>query len=234
MALNLYKNGTIALLASEDVEASRYSEVIIGLLEKLLANNDLGPNDIDAIAVGVGPGSFTGLRVGVSTARTLAQVLDLPLAGVPAVEALLAAAQEQQIQGTIIPALDAHRGQVYACPPMTEGVSSLAPELMDIPAFFDLVRATSNNENHVTVVGTGCELLRRSDDALLAAHCTDKENLRRPAAAHIAACAADVLSHLDNRSLFKVEPLYWRPADALTLKERQERRKLSQKEGADQ
>ncbi len=232
MALNLYKNGTIALLTSEDVEASRYSEVIIGLLQKLLSKNDLGPSDIDAIAVGIGPGSFTGLRVGVSTARTLAQVLDIPLVGVPSVESLLAAAQEQHTRGTIIPALDARRGQVYACPPMTEGVSSLAPELMDISAFFDLVRTTAENEKHVTVVGTGCELLRRSDDPKLAALCADGEILDRPAATHIAACAASTLSRSDSRSLFKVEPLYWRPADALTLKERQERRKLSQKEGA--
>ncbi|MGZ5316196.1 MAG: tRNA (adenosine(37)-N6)-threonylcarbamoyltransferase complex dimerization subunit type 1 TsaB [Solirubrobacterales bacterium] len=71
---------------------------------------------IDRIAVGVGPGSFTGLRIGISTARALAQARSLPLAPVGTLAALAAAIREGagDTAAPALPVLDARRGQVFA------------------------------------------------------------------------------------------------------------------------
>ena len=71
---------------------------------------DVGFSDLDAIAVGLGPGTFTGLRIGVATARSLAKANDLPVRGVSSLAALAAG-----IEGELrLPLIDAKRGEVYA------------------------------------------------------------------------------------------------------------------------
>jgi len=65
---------------------------LLDLVTALLSAAGLGPRSLDGIVVGTGPGSFTGLRIGLATAKTLAYILDIPLLGVPTVEALAHAA----------------------------------------------------------------------------------------------------------------------------------------------
>jgi tRNA threonylcarbamoyladenosine biosynthesis protein TsaB len=67
---------------------------------------------IDRIAVGVGPGGFTGLRIGIATARALAQARDLPLVGVSSLAALAA-----PVEGPVVAVIDARRGEVFAASP---------------------------------------------------------------------------------------------------------------------
>ena len=66
--------------------------------------------DLEAVAVGLGPGTFTGLRIGVATARALAKANDLPLRGVSSLAALAAGMPD----GLRLPLIDAKRGEVYA------------------------------------------------------------------------------------------------------------------------
>ena len=67
--------------------------------------------ELDAIAVAAGPGSFTGLRIGSATAKGLGLALDKPLVGIPTVEAL--AYNLYDVNGLICPIMDARRKQVY-------------------------------------------------------------------------------------------------------------------------
>jgi len=87
--------GTVAILQDETVLAERSIHAPMSLLTWLIpaiqdAMSEAGVtfNDLDAIAVGTGPGSFTGIRLGLSTAKTLAQVGNLPLYGVSTPEAV--------------------------------------------------------------------------------------------------------------------------------------------------
>jgi len=97
---------------AEDVFPSRrtLSQMLLGRLDALLAGQGKTLADIDAFAVGVGPGSFTGLRVGVTTMKMFAQALALPLVGVPSFDGYPAA----EGQGVaVVPLLPSRRGEVY-------------------------------------------------------------------------------------------------------------------------
>ena len=70
----------------------RHGEQLIEQLDDLLGATGRRPSDIGALVVGIGPGSFTGLRIGLATAKTLAYSLDVPLVGIPSTHALALAA----------------------------------------------------------------------------------------------------------------------------------------------
>lgn len=88
------------------------SRRLMGQIDGLLKGNGLTLSDLTALAVGIGPGSFTGVRVGVTTAKTLAQVTGKPLVGVGTLEAY--AIGWEDASATIVPILPSRRGEVYA------------------------------------------------------------------------------------------------------------------------
>ncbi|MGH2979822.1 MAG: tRNA (adenosine(37)-N6)-threonylcarbamoyltransferase complex dimerization subunit type 1 TsaB [Solirubrobacterales bacterium] len=94
-----------------------HSAELLPTLARLLERGQTGWEDVTAIAVGVGPGTFTGLRIGVATARGLAQALRVPLHPVSSLEALAAGIADgtEAAPGTLLlPLIDAKRGQVFA------------------------------------------------------------------------------------------------------------------------
>jgi tRNA threonylcarbamoyladenosine biosynthesis protein TsaB len=91
--------------------AITHSERLMFAVDRLLADCGLAPADLDGLAVSVGPGSFTGLRVGLATVKALAMALDLPVAPVPTLDAL--AARLPFADAPVCPILDARKGEVY-------------------------------------------------------------------------------------------------------------------------
>lgn len=89
--------------------AGRHSESLMPHVDRLLAQCDLRPADLSAVAVALGPGSYNGLRVGVSAAKGLALARNLPLLGVPTLDVL--AYPHRWTTFTVQPLLDARRGQ---------------------------------------------------------------------------------------------------------------------------
>jgi tRNA threonylcarbamoyladenosine biosynthesis protein TsaB len=85
----------------------------MAMVESLLKNLDLKPADIGLIAVANGPGSFTGVRIGVSAAKGLASGLDIPVCGVSTLEAMAYQTGAQSSSCIICPVMDARRQQVY-------------------------------------------------------------------------------------------------------------------------
>lgn len=80
-------------------------------VDQLMKDCEIKPDTLDRIVVGRGPGSFTGVRIGVTLAKTLAWSLNVPLVGVSSLELL--AANGRYFKGVISPIMDARRGQVY-------------------------------------------------------------------------------------------------------------------------
>jgi tRNA threonylcarbamoyladenosine biosynthesis protein TsaB len=92
----------------------RHVETLVPALEDLLAQLELEPGDLQLVAVDVGPGLFTGLRVGVAAAKGLAQALGIGVVGLSSLDILTRAAVEHGHGGYLLAAVDARRGEVFA------------------------------------------------------------------------------------------------------------------------
>jgi len=117
---------TSALVDDGEVLAERVSraQTLLEGVDALLRQGGARPRDLDALAVGVGPGSFTGLRIGLAVARGLALSLGLPGSGVSTLSALAAGAPGA------LPVVDARRREVFT---LLDGVPSvLAPADLDV------------------------------------------------------------------------------------------------------
>jgi tRNA threonylcarbamoyladenosine biosynthesis protein TsaB len=126
---------------------------LLALLEQALAEAGVGWEDVERLAVGVGPGGFTGLRIGIATARALAQARGLPLVGVSSLRALAAGAEAALAggvsslpavgagtPGTVLAAIDARRGEAFAAA-WAGGRELLAPVALGPAALTERVAA---------------------------------------------------------------------------------------------
>jgi len=111
--------GGVALLDGErpvaeyvlDVSVT-HSERLLATIDRVLADARWRPRDVQGLAVAVGPGSFTGLRIGIGTVKGLAVALRVPVAAVPTLDAMAAAVPSSALP--ICPVLEARRNEVYA------------------------------------------------------------------------------------------------------------------------
>lgn len=91
-----------------------HASQLLPLVHELLEQAGLGWSEIDRIAVGIGPGTFTGLRIGLATAQALAASTGTPLVGVSTLSALAAAAHATAPDTTTLAVIDARRGEAFA------------------------------------------------------------------------------------------------------------------------
>ena len=142
----------------EDQSASySHGESLHVFIQDILKRNNLTTTDLDAVAVSAGPGSYTGLRIGIASAKGLCYALDIPLIALSTLEGI------QKLDTTksqvTIPMLDARRMEVYAAVYENEILLEAAkPVILDHDSF-----AAYINDGIVTFIGTGtekfCELL---------------------------------------------------------------------------
>jgi tRNA threonylcarbamoyladenosine biosynthesis protein TsaB len=178
-------------LASE--QTMRHGELLAPLIDRVLSGAGLVRQDLTAIAVGVGPGPFTGLRVGLVTARTLAFVLDLPVYGVCSLDVLAVEAVETHaVIGEFAVATDARRKEVYLATYDEEG-NRLTGPVVDRPAAL---------ADEGQVVGEGALLYPE--------HFPTPVGPRRPSAGWLARTVAG-----ERAELRDPEPLYLRRPDVV-------------------
>jgi tRNA threonylcarbamoyladenosine biosynthesis protein TsaB len=96
-----------------DSEPSRQAERLFLTIDTMLKEANLSYADINAVAADIGPGSFTGIRIGLAAARGIAMAANIPVLGVTGFEALAQQASNDGITGKLLVALDARRGQVF-------------------------------------------------------------------------------------------------------------------------
>ena len=142
-------------LASRSEPMTRgHQERIAPLAKEIASEAGIAFSSLDRIAVTVGPGSFTGLRVGLSFAKGLAQALGIPCVGVNSLEALAASIEAR---GFVAAVLDARMGQVYL-QVFDGGKALMAPDALDIgSAAARLAELWSGGP--ATLVGSGAALL---------------------------------------------------------------------------
>ena len=110
-------SGDVLLAYSEIRRAKSHARLLMPMIKTLIEDISLNPKDLSAIAVAKGPGSYTGLRVGVSTAKGLCMALDKPLLSISSLESLAWQVRDlaHSLNAWICPMLDARRMEVYCC-----------------------------------------------------------------------------------------------------------------------
>ncbi|GGK12609.1 tRNA (adenosine(37)-N6)-threonylcarbamoyltransferase complex dimerization subunit type 1 TsaB [Yeosuana aromativorans] len=111
-SVSLSKDGKTIVLKEDYDKNYSHAERLHAYIDAVLKEATVAPTQLDAIAVSKGPGSYTGLRIGVSAAKGLCFALNKPLISIPTLEAL--AHQVNQNDGVIVAMLDARRMEVYS------------------------------------------------------------------------------------------------------------------------
>lgn len=119
-ACSVALTGDCSVLANfEERSGRRHAELLSGFVKKALETANEQKRKIDAVAVSIGPGSYTGLRIGLSEAKGLAYALDVPLIGIPTLQILATNVMfnhhDIDLDSRFAPMLDARRMEVYTC-----------------------------------------------------------------------------------------------------------------------
>lgn len=128
-----------------------HSENLMPLVDEIIRKNNLAVNDIEFIACCVGPGSFTGIRIGVSSIKAIAEVLNVKLAQVTSLETLAANVENEE---TIVSLIDARNNQVYC------GIFDKEYNLKEEALADDINEAINHikHYNGVVITGNGIEV----------------------------------------------------------------------------
>jgi tRNA threonylcarbamoyl adenosine modification protein YeaZ len=106
-------DGAAVIAAESAVDARRHGELLSAFIDKVLRSVGAGEADLTGIAVGTGPGPYTGLRTGLMTARVLSSALSIRLDGICSLDVIAAAAQPAAAGSEFLVATDARRREVY-------------------------------------------------------------------------------------------------------------------------
>jgi tRNA threonylcarbamoyladenosine biosynthesis protein TsaB len=199
------------------VAGNKHLEMLLPEIYGLLQGCDRRFEDIEAVVTGTGPGTFSGLRVGIATARALAQALAIPIAPSCTLDSLALNLAEgvQKRYGGVIPIIDARRGQVFTCvyriddegkPAQASGMVCIDPE--DVSGF-----ATGHLDGPLLAGGNGVKAYRErltGEDLVFIARGDKRNDVR--AANHL--FFANLIPYHKVDSLDSVEPLYIREPDA--------------------
>jgi len=209
-------SSSVALLVDEDLREARseqldgarpgHSSDLMPMLDGLLSDAGVSYGNIGTVAVGLGPGTFTGIRIGISNAIGLSIATGASLVGVSSLRALSAAALERS--SSAVAMIDARRGEVFVSvarngAPATEAV---AVSLAEVSGLIDAGD---------TCVGTGATMLREALESCGAMVPADSDPLNFVSAGRIALLAGD--PDCIGR---EVLPIYVRAPDAVPVSER--------------
>ena len=203
-------DGTLAATSLVGPRSRR--EVVIPVLEDLLSRSGMRLKQVSGIAVGIGPGLFTGLRVGVETAKSLAHALRVPIVGVPSLDVL--AFSVRHARRVVAAVIDARRGEVFYClyRPVPGGISRMSDFAVAAPE--RLVADLEATGEEVLAAGNGATLYRRELEGLGRqvefAPCLH----RHPDAPSLVELVLPRFEREDYDRLFDVAPIYLRKSDA--------------------
>lgn len=193
------KEGVVLALKEDNSDKYSHAEKLHVFIQDILKENGLMNKDLDAVAISKGPGSYTGLRIGVSAAKGLCFSLDIPLISVPTLTSL--AHQVATDEGLIIPLLDARRMEVYSAVfnDKYEQLRETKAEILEATSYQEYLR-----KGKVYFIGSGVDKFQKV--------CKDPNALfikeKLPSASEIASLANHKYEISDMEDVAYFEPYY--------------------------
>ncbi len=200
-SVSISKNGELIALKEEDKKGYSHSEKLHVFIVEVLKTVNISFEDLSGVAVGKGPGSYTGLRIGVAAAKGLCYGLDIPLIAINSLE-ILAQAYTPKQNELIIPMLDARRDEVY-----TAVFNEKKEYLKDTNAL--ILKENSLTEftqkNTVVVIGNAQEKCKKivNDKAILY-----KDEIINPSAKWMSKISYDAFIQKQFEDIAYFEPFY--------------------------
>jgi len=148
-------NGKLLALKEDYDSSYSHAERLHNFIKELLEENQLKLEDLDAIAVSKGPGSYTGLRIGVSAAKGLCFSLDIPLISTATLTSI---ARQVKEEGMVIPMMDARRMEVYTAVFNSEGeqIEATSAKILDKNSYQEYL-----DKGIVHFIGSGVEKFQK-------------------------------------------------------------------------
>ena len=213
------KAGSVALVEDGKLLAESYqntglthSQTIMPMAEQLLQNCGYTVKDLDAVAVAAGPGSFTGVRIGVAAAKGLAWGAEIPCYGVSTLEAM--ASNLGIDNGIVLPVMDARRNQVYnAVFRADNGILSRVKEDRAI-SLEDLSKELQGITGPIFLVGDGSTLCYNTLKETVPALVLPAEHRMHQRAAGVGLVAAEMIARGETGDGATLQPNYLRLSQA--------------------
>ena len=210
---------SIAVLCEEKLMAEytvnnkkTHSEKMMGVLNKALEDSGIGFKDIDAIAVAKGPGSFTGIRIGMASAQGMAHALGIPMIGVNTLDGL--AYNLLESSSLLCPVIDAQRGDVYTSLYRWEGEELVQLWNYEIISSEQLIEKLNSLEDKVKILGDGVPVLAKVLGAQFGSITPAHPVARMPRASCVAAIGLRQYALGKVGDCFSVKPFYIRKSNA--------------------
>ena len=189
-----------------------HSQKLMPMIENMLKISEVNVNDMDIIAICQGPGSFTGLRIGMATAKALSHVNNLPIVGVNSLELL--AGNMDLTDKKICSILDAQRTQVYTGQYKFENNKLVELKSIDVVEIDDLLEELKDSKEQWILVG---EAVYKYEDKI-----KEIENIYIPAPSHNVNKASSLCSiamnkynqNIDVYDCYSINPVYIRKSQA--------------------
>ena len=189
-----------------------HSQKLMPMIENMLSMSGINVKEIDAIAICIGPGSFTGLRIGMATAKAISHVNNLPIIGVNSLEIL--AGNMNLCDKKICSILDAQRNQVYTGRYKFENGSIVEIQPVDVVEIETLLEEISKDNDEWILVG---EAVYKHEDKI-----KEIKNIDIPAPSHNVTKASSLCSiamekynnNIDIHNCYDINPMYIRKSQA--------------------
>ncbi len=198
-SVSISENGSLVCTKELNTGGYSHAEKLHPFIQDCLHSENLSIKDIDAIAVGKGPGSYTGLRIGVSAAKGLCFSNDIPLIAINSLEILAKSCDIHE--GVIVPMIDARRMEVYSAifDERHSWIRQTEAEIIDENSFSEML-----NEHKVFFLGDGAE---KCKEVIQHSNATFIENAF-PSAKNMVATAYQKYIDKDFEDVAYFEPYY--------------------------
>ena len=205
----LFNKSELIGLREDNNAKYSHAEKLHVFIAELLEEAQLTPKDLDAVAVSKGPGSYTGLRIGVSAAKGLCYALNIPLIAVNTLQVL--ALQVCVSEGLIVPLLDARRMEVYSAvfDANYNSIREIKAEILEPTSFSEYLK-----DNAVVFVGNGVEKFK----AILESEQAVFEGNKLPSSKHMGRLAYAKYKKSNTENVAYFEPYYLKDFVALKPK----------------